>query len=79
MSSEKGTSDASGFDADGAATTLASGDTVESTGSRLFVTYALSKRTTLYGMSGKATVDTIAGAASTLKSTTTSVGVKHSF
>ena len=79
VSSEKGTSDASGFDADGVATTLASGDTVESTGSRLFVTYTLSKRTTLYGYSGKASVDTISGAASTLKSTSTSFGIKHAF
>ena len=82
VSSEKGTSDGTGLTSDGANgddTNLASGDTVSSKGSRLFVTYALSKRTTLYGMSGKASVDSIAGAASTLKTTTTSVGVKHAF
>jgi predicted porin len=79
VSSEKGTTDGTGLDADGAANGLDSGDTVESTGSRLFVTYALSKRTTLYGYSGKASVDTIAGAASTLKTTSTSFGIKHAF
>jgi len=82
VSSEKGTSDGTGLTSDGANgddTNLDAGDTVSSKGSRLFVTYALSKRTTLYAMSGKASVDSIAGAASTLKTTTTSVGVKHSF
>jgi len=75
VSSEKGTAD--GTDTGGAG--LDSGDTVSSKGSRLFVTYALSKRTTLYGMSGKASVDSIAGESSTLKTTTTSVGIKHAF
>ena len=84
MSSEKGTSDGTGLTADGTGAgdgdvNLAAGDTVSSKGSRLFVTYGLSKRTTLYAMSGKATVDSIAGEASTLKTTTTSVGVKHAF
>jgi predicted porin len=80
VSSEKGTSDGTGLDATGAVDTdLSSGDTVSSKGSRLFVTYALSKRTTLYGMSGKASVDSIAGASSTLKTTTSSFGVKHAF
>jgi len=82
MSSEKGTSDGTGLSgATSYSTTngLSAGDTVESTGSRLFVTYALSKRTTLYGMNGKASVDTIDGAASKLKTTTTSVGIKHTF
>jgi predicted porin len=82
VSSEKGTSDGTGV-ASGATVVvgddIASGDTAESKGSRLFVTYALSKRTTLYGYSGKATMDTYDGAAATLKTTTTSVGVKHSF
>jgi len=81
MSSEKGTMDGTAIDSTTGAkqTTYSSGDTVESTGSRLFVTYALSKRTTLYGMNGKASVDTIDGAASKLKTTTTSVGIKHTF
>jgi predicted porin len=81
MSSEKGTMDGTAIDSTTGAkqTTYSSGDTVESTGSRLFVTYTLSKRTSLYGMSGKASVDTIDGAASKLKTTTTSVGIKHTF
>ena len=81
MSSEKGTMDGTAIDSSTGATqtTYSSGDTVESTGSRLFVTYALSTRTTLYGMNGKASVDTIDGAASKLKTTTTSVGIKHTF
>jgi len=81
-SNEKGTSDGTGLSGATSITTtngLASGDTVESTGSRLFVTYSLSKRSTLYAMSGKASVDTIDGAASTLKTTTSSVGIKHTF
>ena len=54
VSSEKGTSDGTGVASGStvAATSLTSGKTVESSGSRLFVTYALSKRTTVYGMSG---------------------------
>jgi predicted porin len=83
MSSEKGTSDGTGLDSSttviNGVTDLVSGDTVSTKGSRLFVTYALSKRTTLYGMSGKATVDSVAADASTLKTTTTSVGIKHAF
>jgi len=84
VSSEKGTSDGTGLTADGnsgSTTELDSGDTVESTGSRLFLTYKLnpSGRTILYAYSGKASVDTIAGAASTLKTTSTSFGIKHSF
>jgi len=84
VSSEKGTSDGTGLTADGTGTgdgttDLDAGDTVSSKGSRLFVTYALSKRTTLYAMSGKASVDSIAGASSTLKTTTSSFGVKHAF
>jgi len=79
-STEKGTSDGTGrLTASNAVNTLSSGDTVESSASRLFATYTLSKRTTLYGMSGKASVDTIDGAASTLKTTVTSVGIKHTF
>jgi len=80
-STEKGTSDGTGLSEATSitTTTMASGKTVESSGSRLFVTYALSKRTTLYGMSGKASVDTIAGVASLLKTSTTSVGIKHGF
>jgi predicted porin len=80
VSSEKGTSDATGV---ASSTTVvvsqASGKTVESTASRLFVTYALSKRTTAYAISAKASVDTVAGSASTLKTTITSVGIKHGF
>jgi predicted porin len=80
VSSEKGTADGTGVNS---GTTViggaASGDTSESKGSRLFVTYALSKRTTLYGYSGKVTMDSAGGEATTLKTTTTSVGVKHSF
>jgi len=83
VSSEKGTSDGTGLDSSttviNGVTDLVSGDTVSTKGSRLFVTYALSKRTTLYGMSGKATVDSVAADASTLKTTTTSVGIKHAF
>jgi len=81
VSSEKATSDGTGLalSANITSVTMATGKTVESTGSRLFVTYPMSKRTTLYGMSGKASVDTIAGAASTLKTVTTSVGIKHGF
>ena len=82
VSSEKGTSDGTGVASGTTIVTTSdfdSGDTAESSGSRLFVTYALSKRTTLYGMSGKQTMDTFDGAATTLKTTTTSVGVKHSF
>jgi predicted porin len=80
VSSEKGTSDGTGrLTASNGVNTLVSGNTVESTANRLFATYALSKRTTVYGMSGKASVDTIAGAASTLKTTVTAVGVKHGF
>jgi predicted porin len=78
VSSEKGTSDGTGLTTANAAG-IATGKTVESTASRLFVTYALSKRTTAYAMSGKASVDTIAGTASTLKTTVTSVGIKHGF
>ena len=80
VSSEKGTSDGTGVASSTTVTAAgATGKTVESSGSRLFVTYALSKRTTLYGYSGKASVDTIAGASSTLKTTSTSVGIKHGF
>jgi hypothetical protein len=80
VSSEKGTSDGTGrLTTANTVNTLVSGNTVESTANRLFGTYALSKRTTLYGMSGKASVDTIAGVASTLKTTITAVGVKHGF
>jgi len=80
VSSEKGKSDGTGrLTATDSVNTLSSGDTVESTASRLFVTYALSKRTTVYAMSGKASVDTIDSAASTLKTTVTSVGIKHGF
>jgi hypothetical protein len=80
VSSEKGTADGTALTSANAVTTvLTTGKTVESTASRLFVTYALSKRTTAYAISGKATVDTIAGAASTLKTTITSVGIKHGF
>jgi hypothetical protein len=82
VSSEKGTSDGTGV-ASGTTVLVddafAAGDTAESKGSRLFVTYALSKRTTLYGYSGKVSMDTYDGGAVTLKTTTTSVGVKHSF
>jgi hypothetical protein len=82
VSTEKGTSDGTGL-AGTSATALVSGlttgKTVESTASRLFVTYALSKRTTAYAISAKASVDTIAGSASTLQTTITSVGVKHGF
>jgi predicted porin len=80
VSSEKGTSDGTGrLTTANTVNTLVSGNTVESTANRLFVTYSLSKRTTLYGMSGKASVDTIASAASKLKTTITSVGIKHGF
>jgi hypothetical protein len=80
VSSEKGRSDGTGrLTTTDTVNTLSSGDTVESTASRLFVTYALSKRTTVYAMSGKASVDTIDSVASTLKTTSTSVGIKHSF
>ena len=82
VSSEKGTSDGTGLAGTSATATvsgLSAGDTISSSGSRLFVTYGLSKRTTLYGMSGKASVDTYDGATSTLRSSTTSVGVKHTF
>jgi hypothetical protein len=82
VSSEKGTSDGTSV-ASGTTVLVddafAAGDTAESKGSRLFVTYALSKRTTLYGYSGKVSMDTYDGGAVTLKTTTTSVGVKHSF
>ena len=79
-STEKGTSDGTGrLTASNAVNTLSSGDTVDSTASRLFATYTLSKRTTLYGMSGKASVDTIDGAASNLKTSVTSIGIKHGF
>jgi len=78
VSSEKGTSDGTGLSSTGAVA-VTSGKTVESSASRLFVTYALSKRTTAYAMSGKASVDTIAAVASTLKTTVTSVGIKHGF
>jgi hypothetical protein len=78
VSSEKGTSDGTGLTSANAVA-VATGKTVESSASRLFVTYALSKRTTAYAMSGKASVDTIAGTASTLKTTVTSVGIKHGF
>jgi len=81
VSTEKGTSDGTGLGlvSDITTVTMTTGKTLESTASRLFVTYALSKRTTAYAMSGKATVDTIAGTASTLKTTVTSVGIKHGF
>ena len=83
VSSEKGTSDGTGLSGSTSATTkvsgLSAGDTISSSGSRLFVTYGLSKRTTLYGMSGKSSVDTYDGATSNLRSSTTSVGVKHAF
>ena len=81
VSTEKGTSDGTGLGLVSNITTvtMTTGKTVESTASRLFVTYALSKRTTAYAMSGKASVDTIAGTASTLKTTVTSVGIKHGF
>jgi len=80
VSSEKGTSDGTGrLTTSNAVNTLVSGNTVESSASRLFATYSLSKRTTAYAMSGKASVDTIAGAASKLKTTVTSVGIKHGF
>jgi len=78
VSSEKGTSDGTGLTSANAVA-VATTKTVESSASRLFVTYALSKRTTAYAMSGKASVDTIAGTASTLKTTVTSVGIKHGF
>ena len=78
VSSEKGTSDGTGLTSANAVA-VATGKTVESSASRLFVTYALSKRTTAYAMSGKASVDTIAAASSTLKTTVTSVGIKHGF
>jgi len=80
-STEKATSDGTGLalSANITSVTMATGRTVESSGNRLFVTYSLSKRTTLYGMSGKSSVDTIAGAASTLKTSTTSIGIKHGF
>ena len=78
VSTEKGTSDGTGLTSANAVA-VASGQTVESTANRLFATYTLSKRTTLYGMSGKASVDTIAGAASTLKTTITALGIKHAF
>jgi len=80
-STEKGTSDGTGLAlaTDITTASMATGKTVESSGNRLFATYALSKRTTLYGMSGKASVDTIAGVASLLKTSTTSVGIKHGF
>jgi hypothetical protein len=84
VSSEKGKSDGTGLlgtTAYNTLNTLSSGDTVESSASRLFVTYKLnaSGRTILYGYSGKASVDTIDSVASTLKTTSTSVGIKHSF
>jgi len=79
VSSEKGTSDGTGLTTADVSAGIATGKTVESSASRLFVTYALSKRTTAYAMSGKASVDTIAGTASTLKTTVTSVGIKHGF
>ena len=78
VSSEKGTSDGTGLTTANAAG-IATGKTVESSASRLFATYSLSKRTTVYAMNGKASVDTIAGAASTLKTTVTSLGIKHGF
>ena len=80
-STEKATSDGTGLalSANITTVTMATGKTVESSASRLFATYSLSKRTTLYGMSGKASVDTIAGAVSTLKTTVTSIGIKHGF
>jgi len=82
VSTEKGTSDGTGVASSTTVTVptaLVSGKTVESTANRLFATYTLSKRTTLYGMSGKASVDTIAGSASTLKTTITALGIKHAF
>ena len=81
VSSEKGTMDGTAIDSTTGVTqvTYASGDTVESTASRLFLTYALSKRTTVYAISAKASVDSIAGASSLLKTTITSVGIKHGF
>jgi len=82
VSSEKGTTDGTGLSGATSYTTVngyASGKTVESSATRLLVTYALSKRTSAYAMSGKASVDTIAGTASTLKTTVTSVGIKHGF
>jgi hypothetical protein len=82
VSSEKGKSDGTGLSGATSITTLntlSSGDTVESTASRLFLTYALSKRTTVYAISAKASVDTIDGASSFLKTTVTSVGIKHGF
>jgi hypothetical protein len=80
VSSEKGTSDGTGLSsANAVSSTLTSGKTVESSASRLFATYSLSKRTTVYAMNGKASVDTIAGSASTLKTTVTSLGIKHGF
>jgi len=81
VSTEKATSDGTGLllSSDITSVTMASGKTVESSATRLFGTYTLSKRTMVYAMSGKASVDTIAGAASTLKTTVTSVGIKHGF
>ena len=82
VSSEKGKSDGTGLSGATSITTLntlSSGDTVESTACRLFLTYALSKRTTVYAISAKASVDTIDGASSFLKTTVTSVGIKHGF
>ena len=81
VSSEKGTSDGTGLALASDITTvsMASGKTVESTGNRLFVTYPMSKRTTVYALSGSAAVDSIAGVASLLKTTTTSIGIKHTF
>jgi predicted porin len=79
-SSEKATADGTGVDSGTAVLGVTtSGDVIESSGSRLLATYALSKRTTLYGMSGKQTMDSAAGEATSLKTTTTSVGVKHAF
>ena len=80
VSSEKGTSDGTGLSAlNAVSSTLTTGKTVESSASRLFATYSLSKRTTVYAMNGKASVDTIAGSVSTLKTTVTSLGIKHGF
>ena len=80
VSSEKGTSDGTGLSAlNAVSSTLTTGKSVESSASRLFATYSLSKRTTVYAMNGKASVDTIAGTASTLKTTVTSLGIKHGF
>ena len=79
-SSEKATADGTGLASGTAVVAVAtSGTVIESSGSRLLGTYALSKRTTLYGMSGKQTMDSAGGVATTLKTTTTSVGIKHAF